>query len=509
MTVRQVFYQATVVGLVEKTETGYGKVQTDLVQMRRAGALPYGWLADNTRWQRKPDTFGSIQEALDDTAHFYRKALWRDADAYVEVWLEKDALAGVVYPVTERYDVPLMVARGYASLSFLHSAAEYINDLDVPAYIYHLGDFDPSGVNAGEKIEETLRELAPDADITFERIAVTPKQIKRLAASDAADQDDRQPREELRRDLGRARRHRARSGFGNWLSRRSTGTCRKSNFASSRPPRRASASCFEPGRQAWRRADDSRKRGRRAMSPAFDIFAGSFDRVLGLASPAKRAEVFAMMAREGAHLIERGDVAKPDAVDHMRRLGLAHDLTEEQIQDGLAASIEDPFDAAAYQRELDEKLARSRGNGHLATKVNFTDAVVILDCLADIEARPVVWLWQGRLARGKVTLLSGDPAMGKSQIAIDIAARISTGSAWFDGGQAPRGSTIILSAEDAANDTIKPRLEAAGADTERIFVLKIAAKGGGHRTFNIAVDLDPVRAKLVEVGDVVLIIIDP
>jgi hypothetical protein len=75
------------------------------------------------------------------------------------------------------YDVPLMVARGYASLSFLYSAAEYINTLAVPTYIYHLGDFDPSGVNAGEKIEETLHELAPDADITFERIAVTPEQI--------------------------------------------------------------------------------------------------------------------------------------------------------------------------------------------------------------------------------------------------------------------------------------------------------------------------------------------
>jgi hypothetical protein len=54
-----------------------------------------------------------------------------------------------------------MVARGYASLSFLHGAAEYINDLDVPTSIYHLGDFDPSGVNAGEKIEQTLREMAP------------------------------------------------------------------------------------------------------------------------------------------------------------------------------------------------------------------------------------------------------------------------------------------------------------------------------------------------------------
>ena len=70
-----------------------------------------------------------------------------------------------------------MVARGYASLSFLHSAAEYINSLDVPAFIYHFGDYDPSGVNAAEKIEETLRELAPDAEIYFERSAVTPVQI--------------------------------------------------------------------------------------------------------------------------------------------------------------------------------------------------------------------------------------------------------------------------------------------------------------------------------------------
>jgi hypothetical protein len=177
MTVRQVFYQATVRGLVEKAESGYAKVQTDLTIMRRAGDLPYDWLADNTRWQRKPRTFNGVEEALQYTAEFYRKSLWADADCYAEIWLEKDALAGVIYPVTATYDVPLMVARGYASLSFLHTAAEYINDLVVPAYIYHLGDFDPSGVNAGEKIEETLRELAPDAEIYFQRIAVTEEQI--------------------------------------------------------------------------------------------------------------------------------------------------------------------------------------------------------------------------------------------------------------------------------------------------------------------------------------------
>jgi hypothetical protein len=178
MTVRQVFYQATVHDLVEKSESGYTKVQIDLTKMRRSGALPYSWLADNTRWQRKPRTYYSVEHALQATADFYRKNLWANADSYVEIWLEKDALSGVIYPVTSMYDVPLMVARGYASLSFLHSAAEAINELMVPAYIYHFGDYDPSGVNAGEKIEQTLRELAPEALIYFERVAVTPQQIE-------------------------------------------------------------------------------------------------------------------------------------------------------------------------------------------------------------------------------------------------------------------------------------------------------------------------------------------
>lgn len=177
MTVRQVFYQASVKGLVDKSESGYGKVQTDLVQMRKSGALPYDWLADNTRWQRRPRTHNSVRAALEDTARLYRKSLWVDANARVEIWLEKDALAGVILPVTYDYDVPLMVTRGYASLSFLHSAAEDIGESDKPTYIYHLSDFDPSGVDAGVKIEETLRELAPRAELHFERLGVTPAQI--------------------------------------------------------------------------------------------------------------------------------------------------------------------------------------------------------------------------------------------------------------------------------------------------------------------------------------------
>lgn len=177
-TVRQVFYQATVLGVVEKSEAGYDKVQRALVELRRSGAIGYGAIADNTRWQRKPTTYGSMQEALDEAARYYRRDLWRSADVYCEIWLEKDALSGVIWPITSKYDVPLMVARGYSSLTFLASAAEAISEQERPCYIYHLGDLDPSGVNAAEKIEETLRELAPDAEIHFERIGVTEDQVE-------------------------------------------------------------------------------------------------------------------------------------------------------------------------------------------------------------------------------------------------------------------------------------------------------------------------------------------
>src|ERR1700730_16073284 len=125
-TVRQIFYLATVRGTVTKDESGYDRVQGDLLAMRRSGQLPYGWIVDHTRWQRKPVTFGSFDEALADTAATYRKALWRDADSYVEIWLPNDAVCGVVLQVTKKSDLTLMVARGYSSETFLHAAGEYM-----------------------------------------------------------------------------------------------------------------------------------------------------------------------------------------------------------------------------------------------------------------------------------------------------------------------------------------------------------------------------------------------
>jgi hypothetical protein len=177
--VRQCFYQcSSVYRVVEKTERGYRQVQRDLALLRRAGEMPWDWIADYTRTMRKPVSHDNLVAALDDCARLYRRNVWRDAGVYVEIWIEKDALTGVVYPVTAEYDVPLMSARGYSSITFLQSAARYIHEVGKPTFIYHLGDYDPSGQNAADTIERDLREFSGGADITFTRLAVTPEQIK-------------------------------------------------------------------------------------------------------------------------------------------------------------------------------------------------------------------------------------------------------------------------------------------------------------------------------------------
>lgn len=127
-----------------------------------------------------------------------------------------------------------------------------------------------------------------------------------------------------------------------------------------------------------------------------------------------------------------------------------------------------------------------------------------------IEAKPLQWLWRGRIARGKVTVLAGHPGLGKSQLGLGIAAIVSAGGLWpLDDGRAIIGSTLILSAEDDAEDTIRPRLEAAGADLDRCHVAGSVVRSGKRGGFSLQEDLGRLAAKLDQLGDVSLIAIDP
>lgn len=183
-TIRQLFYQLTGNGVIEKSQAEYKNVVVRLCsEMRRSHRLPFSWLADNTRWQRKPDSYSSLSALLENTLATYRRSVWDDQLDYVEIWLEKDALSGVFYKVTGAWDVPLMVTRGFSSLSFLHSAAEEIerqNDAGKSCHIYYFGDHDPSGRVNDRVIERDLRKFANGADFHFRRMAVTEAQIEDL-----------------------------------------------------------------------------------------------------------------------------------------------------------------------------------------------------------------------------------------------------------------------------------------------------------------------------------------
>jgi len=182
MTCRQVYYRMVSAGLIDKTENEYTNTTCRLLaKMRRNGEIPFNWIADNTRWVRKKPSYSNLTEMLTVTAKCYRKSLWMDMGVNVEIWLEKDALSGVLFDVTEDWDVPLMVTRGYPSITFLHSAGEDLENCGKPTYIYYFGDYDPSGVDIPKKVEAGLREFAPSIEINFEILAVTgEEQIKEL-----------------------------------------------------------------------------------------------------------------------------------------------------------------------------------------------------------------------------------------------------------------------------------------------------------------------------------------
>jgi hypothetical protein len=182
MTVRQVFYQLVTRGVIEKTEKEYQTTVIRLmVDMRIEGELPWNHVVDESRRRRITQTHDNVSEAVEDCARFYRRSALREAADYIEIWCEKDALAGALWEVTYDYDVPLMVSRGMPSLTFLHGTAEEIaNSQGKSTYIYQFGDHDPSGVLIPQSIERRLQQMCEELGCeppVIERVALTQRHI--------------------------------------------------------------------------------------------------------------------------------------------------------------------------------------------------------------------------------------------------------------------------------------------------------------------------------------------
>jgi len=138
--------------------------------------------------------------------------------------------------------------------------------------------------------------------------------------------------------------------------------------------------------------------------------------------------------------------------------------------------------------------------------------------MSDVIPEAICWLWPGVIARGKLTMLSGDPGLGKSLVSLDLVSRVSRGAEWPgqqpEAAQGEPGSVLLLSAEDDPADTLHPRLTAAGADLSRVHVLTGVRHRDGQGethldTFSLASMMSLLEKTLEELPDCRLVVIDP
>ena len=125
--------------------------------------------------------------------------------------------------------------------------------------------------------------------------------------------------------------------------------------------------------------------------------------------------------------------------------------------------------------------------------------------LSEVASEEVRWLWLNFFPLGKLSLVSGDPGSGKTWLALDIASRLSRGLPWPDGSPGcGLGSTLYLTVEDGAADTIRPRIDGLGGDPSKIFIL-----AGDQVNLSDGDDVRKLEKQIERVGDVRLIVIDP
>lgn len=134
---------------------------------------------------------------------------------------------------------------------------------------------------------------------------------------------------------------------------------------------------------------------------------------------------------------------------------------------------------------------------------------------SDVTPQPIRWLWPGKIALGKPTLIAGDPGLGKSMLTVSLAAHVSTGRDWpAGGGTCPRGDVLFVSAEDDPADTIRPRLDVAGADPGRVYIVggvqSLNEDGDPEtRMLSLRRDLEPIREAALSLQACRLIVVDP
>ena len=186
LTLRQVYYQLVAAGDIENRRAAYQKLSRVLVQARLDGHMPWEAIEDRTRsvldsagWD---DAARFVADQTDDYLAGYRRDLLQSQDEVLEVWVEKDALSHVCHRAALSYCVPVIVARGFSSVSYLHDAAQRIRRnarQDKGTVILYFGDLDPSGYEMLPAMMFTLKdEMGLQGWVEGVRCALTPEQVE-------------------------------------------------------------------------------------------------------------------------------------------------------------------------------------------------------------------------------------------------------------------------------------------------------------------------------------------
>ena len=195
---------------------------------------------------------------------------------------------------------------------------------------------------------------------------------------------------------------------------------------------------------------------------------------------------------------QRHDVAVR-AAGHYLGIGIDAEDVEEMLL-AFAERCQPPHDTEDIKRiirDLAAKDAAKRRDVPLKTKEEA--GTPVLTKLSTVAPESITWLWPQRLARGKLAIVLGDPGLGKSYMTLDISARVSGARPWPDGGRAPHGHVILLSAEDGVADTIRPRIDALGGDPTASAFLEAVRQSDKEFPFSLERDLPALIAAMQEV----------
>jgi len=181
LTLRQLYYQFVARGLIDNDDRQYKRLGSIVNDARLAGLVDWDAIKDRTRFVRKLNSWESPEQIVEAAAHSYHLNRWKHQDDAVEVWIEKDALVGVIEDVCNSLDLPFFSCRGYVSQSAMYEAAQRMIDRDKDCIVLHLGDHDPSGIDMTRDIRDRLNLFADDyIDVHVERIALNLDQVEEM-----------------------------------------------------------------------------------------------------------------------------------------------------------------------------------------------------------------------------------------------------------------------------------------------------------------------------------------